>query len=105
MSQFKINAKVDCLSLYDMIYIYHHIQIGNLVSLKPKETRLNGDKIYYAMFKEFTLGEVKIKACFNRFFNQENELKAEVTLLSKEKYLPIKSLDISIINSTLKMVS
>ena len=53
-------AKVDQLSSYDMIYVYHLLSVGSKLSLTQTEQKLNGDLIYNVMFNTFKLGYITI---------------------------------------------
>jgi len=98
-------AKVDQLSSYDMIYVYHLLSVGSKLNLTQTERKLNGDLVYNVMFDTFKLGYITISN-FSKIILRDNlNLDANVFGLAKEKYLPLKSLEISISTNKLKMVS
>lgn len=98
-------AKVDQLSSYDMIYVYHLLSVGSKLNLIQTERKLNGDLVYSVMFNTFKLGYITISNFSKIILRDELSLNASVFGLSKEKYLPLKSLEISISKNILKMVS
>ena len=53
-------AKVDQLSSYDMIYVYHLLSVGSKLNLIQTERKLNGDLVYSVMFNTFKLGYITI---------------------------------------------
>ncbi len=53
-------TKVNQLSAFDMIYIYHHIQEGSKLNLVQQEKHLNGDLDYKVMYKSFHLGFIRV---------------------------------------------
>ena len=98
-------AKVDQLSSYDMIYVYHLLSVGSKLNLTQTEKKLNGDLVYSVMFNTFKLGYITISNFSKILLRDVLNLEACVFGLAKEKYLPLKSLEISISNNILKMVS
>lgn len=98
-------AKVNQLSSYDMIYVYHLLSVGSKLTLLQTEQKLNGDLVYSVMFNTFKLGYITISNFSKIVLRDCVRLEAEVFGLAKEKYLPIKSLEISIAQNALKMVS
>jgi len=101
----KVLVKVDQLSSFDMIYVYHLLSVGSKLNLKQTEQKLNGDLVYNVMFNTFKLGYITISNLSKLIFREEKDLEALVFGLGKEKYLPLKSLEISVSKSNLKMVS
>jgi len=100
-----ILAKVDQLTSFDMIYVYHLLSIGSKLKLSQSEQKLNGDLVYNVMFNSFKLGYITVSSFSKMLFTDKMELDASVFGLAKEKYLPLKSLEISIHQKALKMVS
>ena len=98
-------VKVNQLSSFDMIYVYHLLSVGTKVNLIKTSTTLNGDLIYDVYYKTFKLGMIKVSGISKHFLINLNTLTAEISNLSKEKYLPLKSLEITLnSNKSLKMV-
>jgi len=96
---------VNQLNSFDMIYVYHLISIGTKVKLYKTSTDLNGDYIYAVFYKSYQLGTVKITGLRKRLISNEPEIDAIVSGLSKEKYLPLKSLELTLNSSkNLKLV-
>jgi hypothetical protein len=92
----KSNLKVDELMNHDMIYIYHHLRIGDVVELKKTGTDLKGNPIYDVCYKNFKLGVCRIDGVFKSFYENEDTVYASISGLSKTKYRPISALDIQI---------
>jgi len=98
-------VSVNQLSSFDMIYVYHLISIGTKVKLFKRSTNLNGDYIYAVYFKSYQLGTVKFTGLRKRLISNQTEIEAQVSGLSKEKYLPLKSLELTLNSSkNLKLV-
>jgi hypothetical protein len=104
---FKISAilKVEELSNHDMIYIYHHLEPGKQLELKLKDSNLNGDPRYDVFYKEFHLGTVLVTGIMRSFYEGQNSLTAEIAGLSRDKYFPIKELDIRLGVNAMKKAS
>lgn len=98
-------ANVDQLSSFDMIYVYHLLSVGSKLNLSQTEQKLNGDLVYSVKFNTFKLGYITISNFSKIILRDELDLEALVFGLAKEKYLPLKSLEVSISQNTLKMVS
>jgi len=105
LSSVNLLATVDQLSSYDMIYVYHLLSVGSKLNLTQTEQKLNGDLVYSVMFNTFKLGYITISNFSKIILRDEINLEACVFGLAKEKYLPLKSLEVSISQNTLKMVS
>ncbi len=98
-------VSVNQLSSFDMIYVYHLLSIGTKVKLFKISTNLNGDYIYAVYFKSYRLGTVKITGLRKRLISNQTEIEAQISGLSKEKYLPLKSLELTLNSSkNLKLV-
>ncbi len=93
------------LNAFDMIYVYHHISEGTVLDLFQEEKHLNGDLLYKVMYKHYHLGYIRIGNFLKHEYADQNTLSATVFSLSKEKYLPTKSLDIAIESNKMKLVS
>lgn len=98
-------VQVEQLTSFDMIYVYHLLSIGTKLSLMKKAEKLNGDLVYKVMFNSFKLGYITISNFSKILFQGEEELRATISNLTKEKYLPLKNLEISVTKKELKMVS
>ena len=104
-NNYRFIATVDQLNSFDMIYIYHHISEGTILDLFQVEQHLNGGLVYKVMYKTYHLGFVRISNFLKYEYIDEQVLQGTVFALSKEKYLPTKSLDISIEPNKMKLVS
>lgn len=96
---------VNELTSHDMIYVYHLLSIGTKLKLEQTELKLNGNLIYKVLFNHFTIGFIEISKFSKLLFSKDTELEATIFNLSKEKYLPLKSLEISVQSKQLKLVS
>ena len=81
---------------YDMIYVYHHLSAGRKVILKHIENTLNGDPVYSVNYRDFRLGSVVLTGIIKSFYVDQKEIVAEIAAVSKDKYLPIKKLDVEL---------
>lgn len=97
--------KVSELLSYDMIYIYHHLQEGTDVTLVKDEIHLEGKFSYLVYFKGFKLGSVLVSALFTAMYGEQEVFIGQVASVTKEKYMPIKELDIVVHQLELKLVS
>ncbi len=103
--RFRFITTVSQLSHFDMIYVYHHISEGTMLDLTLETKHLNGDLLYKVMYRHYHLGFVRISNFLKYEYTNTESLTAKVFSLSKEKYLPTKSLDISIEPNNMKLVS
>jgi len=98
-------VKVEQLTSFDMIYVYHLLSVGTKLKLEFTEERLTGDLVYKVKFNSFVLGFITLTGLSKLMFDGERELDAIIFNLAKEKYLPLKSLELSVSKKSLKMVS
>jgi len=98
-------VKVEQLTSFDMIYVYHLLSVGTKLNLEFTEERLTGDIVYIVKFNSFVLGFITLTGLSKLLFSGEIELEATIFNLAKEKYLPLKSLELSVSKKSLKMVS
>lgn len=89
-------VSVDELFNHDMIYVYHHIQTGAVVELIPCGTNLFGDKKYRVEFKGFVIGYSIVTGVLKEMFEDSEKIIAQVFSLTKDRYMPIKELDLQI---------
>ncbi|MEZ4923142.1 MAG: hypothetical protein R2780_08245 [Crocinitomicaceae bacterium] len=94
--QFKISAilKVEELADHDMIYVYHHLEEGKLIELRFSDHNVKGESRFKVFYQEFFLGVVTLSGIIGSFYHDEKLITAEIAGLSKEKYFPLKALDI-----------
>ncbi|MFK8039563.1 MAG: hypothetical protein AB8B74_14830 [Crocinitomicaceae bacterium] len=97
--------KVSELFNYDMIYIYHHIQEGTKVNLVRDELQIGGKYRYFVYYKDYQLGSLFVSSFFSAQYGNLKSIEAEVTSITKEKYMPIKHLDVLITQASLRLVS
>ena len=98
-------AAVQELKHHDMIYIYHQLATGSTVQLFADGTNIKGDIRYRVMYRHFTLGYVTLGGYFKSFYEEHPELKATIVSMQKEKFLPVKAIDIEVDIISLKNVS
>lgn len=96
---------VSDLQNFDLIYIYHHMSEGAKVTLKRDSFQLDGNYNYYVYFKGFKVGTVMVSSLFTAIYGSIDSVEAVVSSLTKEKYLPIRALDVVVRQSELKQVS
>ena len=101
----KAIAEVNELINYDMIYIYHQLCLGDEVDLKSVGTNLKGDICYTVSFKGFTIGTVILGGHFRSYYESNPMLSAKIITIQKEKFLPVRKLDIEVNLIQLKNVS
>lgn len=90
---------------YDMIYIYHHLHEGASILLKKDNLQLGDQQNYHVYFKGFKIGSIFISSLFLALYGEQDEIEARVANITKEKYLPVKALDIVVGQPALKLVS
>jgi len=93
------------LGHHDLIYIYHHLKIGQIVQLSAVGTNLKGDIRYRVAYKNFTLGYVYLGGFFKSYYESNNELFGTINSIQKDRYMPVKELDIEVCIVRLKNVS
>ncbi|MBN4072786.1 hypothetical protein JYT74_01970 [Crocinitomix catalasitica] len=105
-SDFRIRSIVSLEEIenHDMIYIYHHLHIGDQLKLSLVGTNLMGDLRMKVEFKQFVLGVVILGGILKEFYEGRTELWAEISFMEKKKYLPVKRLDIALKAVKLKKV-
>jgi hypothetical protein len=96
---------VSDLYSYDMIYIYHQIQEGTKVILVRDDLQIGGNYRYSVYFKDFQIGTLFVSSFFSAQYGNLDKIEAEIASITKEKYLPIKNLDVIIKQRGLKLVS
>lgn len=98
------NIKVEELIDHDMIYVYHHLQIGTGVILKFRNTDVKGNPRYDVYFRNYHLGAVLLSGIIRSFYEGEKAINAEISSVSRDKFFPVKELDIRIGVTALKKV-
>lgn len=98
-------VSVEELTNYDMIYVYHHLHIGTMLTLNFEEERLNGDLVYDVYFNHFKIGKIRLSGILKHIFKGKLEMKAEIQQISKQKYLPLTGVDIMIKATKMRLVS
>jgi hypothetical protein len=93
MDSIRFITKVEDLTRYDLIYIYHHLQVGNDVELIKVDENPSKYSVFY---KGFCLGYVIIPKWIETVSHNFSAFKARVNSVSKSKYLPTDGLDLEI---------
>ncbi|MCH2224783.1 MAG: hypothetical protein MK066_08450 [Crocinitomicaceae bacterium] len=101
----KANLSVSELMNHDMIYVYHHLTEGAVVELKRYSENIEGDPIFKVYYKAFLLGVVTVSGIIKSFYSSERSIIAEVSAVSKDKYMPINKLDIQLRVQSFKKAS
>ena len=96
---------VSSLYKYDMIYVYHHLAEGSKVTLRRNDFYIDGTCQYSVYYKDFKLGYVYLSSFFLAQYGSLEKFEAEIASMTKEKYLPIKKLDITVSSARMRLVS
>jgi hypothetical protein len=96
---------VEELSNYDMIYIYHHLYVGASISLEPVTSSLKGDLRFRVFFKNFHLGYITLSNELAPIYADITAINCTISSFKKEKFLPVKALDLCLQATKIKMVS
>ena len=100
----KTTVAVEELMNHDMIYVYHHLTEGTKVTLENVGINLNGDPRYAVKYNSFMLGFVTITGIMRSFYEGQQFGQAEISAVSKDKYQPIKALDVQVGVQAMKKV-
>lgn len=98
-------VSVDELADHDMIYIYHHLKVGSKVHLVATGTNVKGDLRYRVSYKGFILGFVTLADPVKLIYKNAETIEGEIVAVEKQKFLPIRGLDISLQATKMRMVS
>lgn len=98
LPQLGILTHVDELANYDMIYIYHQLKNGISLSIEKDEKRTWDDNSLAVFYKGFKLGYVskRTSGMIQKFIKQGKHISATIRTLNKEKYAPLRDMDIQI---------
>jgi len=102
---FNTIVSVDELMDHDMIYIYHHLKIGSQVNLSVSGTNVKGNLRFSVSFKGFTLGYITLDSVLQTIYKDKESLEGVIIGLEKQKFLPIKAIDLSLKATKMRMVS
>lgn len=94
-----ILTAVQQLSSFDLIYIYHHLKIGNELQLVRDENHYldrNAIQVFYKGFKIGYLSQ-RISAIVAPKMEHQHPITAKVTSISRHRHLPFDGLDIEIL--------
>ncbi len=105
--QFVINTivSVDDLLNYDLIYIYPHLEVGAIVQLEADGCNVKGELRYRVYFKAFMLGFITIGWAVQEIYTGLDRIEGEIVHLNKQKFLPIRGIDLCLQATKMRMVS
>lgn len=98
-------VSVDELADHDMIYIYHHLKLGSVVHLAPAGTNVKGDLRFQVSYKGFTLGFITLSPMIQAVYEKNKIIQGQIVGIEKQKFLPIRGLDIALQATKMRMVS
>ena len=98
-------VKVEELINYDMIYIYHHLQVGSKIELEKATENIKGDLRFAVFFRKFKLGYITISSMLAPIYSEIEKIDCEISSFIKEKFLPIKAIDLKLQATKIKLVS
>lgn len=101
----KTIVSVQELMSHDLIYIYHHLQIGSIVQLELAGENVKGDPLFRVKFKGFLLGFITISGAVRTLYEGITTFEGEVADLNKQKFLPTKGIDLCLQATKMRMVS
>lgn len=101
----KTIVSVQELMSHDLIYIYHHLQIGSIVQLELAGENVKGDPIFRVKFKGFILGFITISGAVRKLYEGITSFEGEITHLNKQKFLPVTGIDLCLQATKMRMVS
>jgi len=96
LPQLGILTHVNELANYDMIYIYHQLKNGTALRIEKDDKRTWDENSLAVFFKGFKLGYVskRTSGMIQKFIKQGNHISASIKTMNKEKYAPLRELDI-----------
>ena len=86
------------LNKYDMIYIYHHLSIGDSLVLERDYDRLWDRNAICVFYKGFKIGYISTKASglISKQLDRGEKIITKVKALRKQKYMPLDDLDVAV---------
>lgn len=93
-----ILTQIDELTKHDMIYIYHHLNVGCELVLERDYARLWDKTAVGVFYKGFKIGYISKKSSgiISKQIDKGNQVIAKIKTLYKQKYLPLEGLDIAV---------
>lgn len=93
-----ILTQIDELTKHDMVYIYHHLQIGSELTLERDYARLWDKTAVVVLFKGFKIGYISKKSSgiISKQIDKGHQVIAKIKTLYKQKYMPLDGLDVSV---------
>ena len=98
-------VSVEELADHDMIYIYHHLKIGSTVRLSQSGTNVKGHLRFQVSFKGFILGFVTLSPYIQDVYEGNEVIEGQIVSIEKQKFLPIRGLDLFLQATKMRMVS
>lgn len=98
LPQLGILTHVDELANYDMIYIFHQLNHGAELTIQKDESRTWDENSLAVFYKGFKLGYIskRTSGMIQKFIKQGNHIYATIKSFNKEKYAPLRDMDIQI---------
>ncbi len=89
---------VEDIAKYDMIYIYHHMSVGDELRLERDYSNIFQANQIEVFFKGFKIGMISKKSAgiICRLMDKGIPVSASIKGMSKNKYMPLNGLDIEI---------
>lgn len=93
-----ILTQIDELTKHEMIYIYHHLNVGAELTLERDYARLWDKTAVCVFYKGFKIGYVSKKSSgiISKQIDKGNNVIAKIKTLYKQKYMPLDGLDIAV---------
>lgn len=93
-----ILTQIDELTKHDMVYIYHHLQIGSELTLERDYARLWDKTAVVVLFKGFKIGYISKKSSgiISKQIDKGHQVIAKIKTLYKQKYMPLDGLDVAV---------
>ena len=95
---FGIITSVSNLIKHDMIYIYHHMKIGDPVMLKRNTSNPFEPTAIDVYFKGFKIGTIagKSNKIVSKLLDRGEKITATIKTMHKQKFMPLNGLDIEL---------
>jgi len=86
------------LNKFDMIYIYHHLSIGDSLFLERDYDRLWDRNAICVFYKGFKIGYISrtTSGIISKQLDKGEKVVAKVKALRKQKYMPLDGLDVEV---------
>lgn len=98
LPQLGILTHLEELTKFDLIYCYHHIQLGSELTLERDYNRFWDENATMVFFKNYKIGYLsnKTASLIARHLNKGNLVKISVKNIHHNKFSPFQNLDVHI---------